>query len=359
MSSSNPEQKHKALILPSKCSNFHLGLVDTPISPGPGELLVKIEAVGLNPADGKIQKDGIFLEDSNYPAILGLDVAGTVLAVGDAVVGFAQGDRVVYEGQWGHRKRGGFQCYGLADASITAKIPQRISFAEGASIPVGLTTALIGLYNSKPHGAGLPLPYSAVGRNTGEYGKTVIVLGGSSSVGQYATQLARLSGFANIIVTASLKHEQYLRSLGATHVVDRYTPASSFLDEVRKITADPVSLIYNANSTVEIQKAAYSLLPNGGKLITIIPTGVQPEEGKDIILIFGIWTLPHTRPLGIEAFGSSSPLESLLEECLIKPNRVEVLPGGLGAVVGGLEKLGAGQVSGVKLIVKPWDTPDP
>lgn len=82
---------HQALFLESKHADFTLGRNKTP-KPGPGELLVKVEAAGLNPVDWKIQKYGSYVQ--HYPAIIGADNAGIVEEVGDGVVGFVKGDRV-------------------------------------------------------------------------------------------------------------------------------------------------------------------------------------------------------------------------------------------------------------------------
>lgn len=82
---------HSGLFLDAKFGNFTVKPNTTP-KPGPDELLVKIEATGLNPTDWKIQKYGILVQ--NYPAIIGTDVAGTVEEVGEGVTAFAKGDRV-------------------------------------------------------------------------------------------------------------------------------------------------------------------------------------------------------------------------------------------------------------------------
>lgn len=84
-------ENHHGLFLDSKFGNFTLRPTKTS-KPGPGELLVKIEAAGLNPVDWKIQKYGVFVED--YPAIIGTDIAGIVEEVGEGVGAFVKGDRV-------------------------------------------------------------------------------------------------------------------------------------------------------------------------------------------------------------------------------------------------------------------------
>jgi NADPH:quinone reductase-like Zn-dependent oxidoreductase len=82
---------HSALFLQSKFGSFEVGREETP-RPGPGQLLVKIEAAALNPLDWKIQKFGVFVED--FPAVLGWDVAGVVEDVGESVARVVKGDRV-------------------------------------------------------------------------------------------------------------------------------------------------------------------------------------------------------------------------------------------------------------------------
>jgi NADPH:quinone reductase-like Zn-dependent oxidoreductase len=83
--------EQKALFLDRKQGSFIVGTREIE-KPQPGELLVKIKAVALNPVEWKVQTYGMFVE--NYPAILGTDIAGEVEAVGGGVEGFVKGDRV-------------------------------------------------------------------------------------------------------------------------------------------------------------------------------------------------------------------------------------------------------------------------
>ncbi|KAF9463953.1 chaperonin 10-like protein [Collybia nuda] len=344
-----PSQTHPSLYLDSKFGNFVLKTNKTP-KPGPGELLVRIEAAGLNPVDWKIQKYGMFIE--SYPVIVGTDVAGTVEEVGQGVSSFAKGDRVLYQGSWAE-DRAGYQQYNLIDASTAAKIPSNISLEEAASIPVAIGATVIGLYNPKPQGAGLVAPFEASKRGH-EAGKPFFVFGGATSVGQYVIQFAKLSGFSPIITTASLKHEQHLKSLGATHIIDRHNPLSSLPDEIAKITTKPFEIVFDAISASETQEAGYNILSEGGTMIVVLTTQVKSlTSGKNIIHVFGVFTLPETRELGVQFY---SQLEAMLKEGVIRPNRVEVVPGGLNGVVPGLERLQSDQVSGTKLIVRPQET---
>ena len=83
--------EHKALVIPEKQAPFVVKSVPTP-KPGPGEFLVKVESAALAPFDWAVQVLGIIVED--YPAILGEDIAGTVVEVGEGVTRFKKGDRV-------------------------------------------------------------------------------------------------------------------------------------------------------------------------------------------------------------------------------------------------------------------------
>ena len=86
----SPQQK--ALILPKKQGNFEVGSRSIP-SPGTGQLLVKVQSAALNPVDYKMQEHGIFISD--YPAVLGADIAGIVEEVGEGVENFSKGDNVL------------------------------------------------------------------------------------------------------------------------------------------------------------------------------------------------------------------------------------------------------------------------
>ncbi|KAG6810233.1 hypothetical protein H0H92_012799 [Tricholoma furcatifolium] len=338
-----------ALFLESKQGAFVLRQTSIP-KPSEGQLLVRNEAVGLNPLDWKIQKFGRFIE--TFPAIIGLDAAGVVEEVGGGVEGFEKGDRANFIAN----DQGAYQQYIISTPLNTAKIPSSISFDQAASVPETAATAAIGLYVPKPHGAGLVPPFEASTQGK-DSGRPIFIVGGTTSVGQYAIQFARLSGFSPIFTTASPKHEAYLKSLGATHVFDRNltsTP-SAIVSEIRKVTSVPVEVAFDAVSLRDTQTLAYSVLERGASLILVLPAAFDVVEGKEVEVhqVFGMFTPPHSRELGKLFYGK---ITALLEKGDIKPNRVGVVPGGLSAVVGALKRLESGEVSGVKLVVHPQET---
>ncbi|CCM04894.1 uncharacterized protein FIBRA_07090 [Fibroporia radiculosa] len=342
--------RQKALFLTAAKGSFAVGTAAVP-QPGPGQILIKIYATALNPVDWKIQVHDFFIRE--YPTILGIDIAGTVTDVGEGVSGFKLGDRVITEAPIGESDQASFQQFTLASVNVTAKIPASLSFEEAASIPLGLTTAAVGLYN-RVGGIGLFPPWEEGGR--GLYrGKPFVVMGGASSVGQYVIQLARLSGFNPIITTASKSNADYLAALGATHILDRSLSPDAIRTEVSKITSAPIEAIYDAVSFPETQNLAYDILAPGGCLIIDYQLAIdeaRKTSDKRVEYVYGIVHAPAARTLGASLFAK---LSHLLIEGAIRPNRVEMLPNGLEGIISGLERLQKG-VSNVKLIALPQET---
>ncbi|KAI0067236.1 GroES-like protein [Artomyces pyxidatus] len=349
--------QQKALLIPEKSAPFVVGLRAIP-SPGPGFVLVKILATGLNPVDSAIQKFGIFAPE--YPAVVGNDAAGVVEAIGSGVTNIQVGDKVFYQGHWAS-DRSTFQQYGLADAARIAKIPDNLSFDEVATIPLGLGTAALGMYGKKGDrgGADLYPPWEEGG--IAKYnGQAILVSGGASSVGQFAIQLAKLSGFNPIITTASARNESYCKAAGATHVIDyRSVPYSDLPAAVAKITGGPIPFVYDAISVPESQKAGWEILaPKGSIVFTKQPVvgkpGAEAEDGKYTAWVFGLVHTEENQEVGKSMYDK---LTDLLAEGALKPNRIEVVPDGLSGIPAALERFFAGKVSGVKLIAHPQDAP--
>ncbi|RXW20635.1 hypothetical protein EST38_g5242 [Candolleomyces aberdarensis] len=344
----------KALVLPKLFDP--LELITTEIhKPGNDEVLVEIRSAALNPADWKFQKEPSFLKD--YPIVLGVDIAGDVVELGEGVTQFAIGDRVLFEGIYGANRHNGFQQYAIAGAQTLAKIPSGISYDEAASIPLAFTTAYVGLYNASPHGAGFDAAVNPGAR--GKYADTpIVIIGGSSSVGQFTIQLAKLSGFNPIITTSSLAHEQFLKSLGATHVLDRFTPLTRETIQSLIGSDKPIKIVYDAISTEETQTTGFDLLSPGGQLVVTLPAQTSiaeraATEGKAVSWTIAAKNLPFNVKLMEEFWPHAT---RLLESGDIKPNRVEVLPNGLNGIVDGLKRMEEDKVSGVKLIVRPQET---
>ncbi|OCH85946.1 GroES-like protein [Obba rivulosa] len=347
--------QQKALLLKSKHGQFVVENIPVP-APGPDQVLVRVEAAALNPVDWMIQAYGILRED--YPAILGFDGAGIVEQVGEAVQGLAKGDRIIFQGGYSN-STATFKQYTLTTPGVSAKVPDSITSEQAASIPIGLVAAALGLFDPyTPSGsAKLFPPWEEGGR--GKYaGKPIVIIGGSSSVGEFAIQLAKLAGFSPLITTASPRNAGALKALGATHVVDRNLPADALAEEVAKITSLPIEVALDAISLPTTQNAAYDILAPSGQLVVVLQDAVAAEKkaaqpNKTIVEVHGSLAAPgHLKA----AASLCSALTGLLEEGAIKPMHVEVLPGGLAGVVDGLERLKNNQVSATKLVVHPQET---
>ncbi|GBE88096.1 Zinc-type alcohol dehydrogenase-like protein [Sparassis crispa] len=302
----------------------------------------------------RIQTHGIIV--THYPAVLGTDAAGTVEGFAEGVTGFTVGDRVFTQGSL-NKTHAAYQQYSLAAADVTAKIPENISFNDAASLSVGVVTATLGLFNQDDpvNSAALFPPWKEGGR--GKYaGKPVVIFGGSTSVGQYVIQFAKLAGFSPIIATASLHNTELLKSYGATHVLDRRLSASDLITAVSHITSAPIQIVYDSVSLQDTQNVAYDVLAPGGTMVVVLDESVDPSKKtpeKKIVNVFGNTHVPQNHKTSVSLY---SQLTSLLEKGLIRPNRVEVLPDGLTGIPDGLERIKNNQVSAVKLIARPQET---
>ncbi|KAL0069702.1 hypothetical protein AAF712_003364 [Marasmius tenuissimus] len=360
--------EQKALIIPSSSSPY--AVISKPIpSPGPHEVLVKLEGVALNPMDWLVTVHTQIPDAMGYPAYFGVDGAGVVEKVGDEVKAFKKGDRVLLQGSLSP-KYSSHQQYALALEKTIAKLPSTISTLEAASIPLALGTSAFAFCLPDPAvpsmneavggesipfflngkaGAGLK-PFWEEGAKGMKAGEPIIILGGSSSVGQLGIQIAAHYGFSPIITTASAKHTEYLKSLGATHVLDRDVS----LDTVKEILGGAtVNYIYVTVMGAATQ-AHVDLLAPGGILVSavFIPPEIKFTDGKK-----GTMTNGSVHVYKEFGFGLMGALGGLLESGVIKPNRIEKIPGGLAGITDGLAKLQNNQVSGVKLVVDPAETP--
>ena len=188
-------------------------------TPGENEILVRNRAIAINPVDWILQDSAIF-PWLDYPAILGSDVAGEVAAIGSAVTGFNVGDRVLGQSVGVTTNRpthGAFQTFTLVLANMASPIPAGMTYEDASVIPLGLGTAACGLFQ-KDH-LGLHHPNLSP-HPTGE---TVLIWGGSSSVGCNAIQLAVAAGY-DCVTTASPHNRQLMTDLGASQVFDHAEP---------------------------------------------------------------------------------------------------------------------------------------
>ena len=192
-------------------------------APRADEIVVRNRAVAINPFDWIIRAaGGVVTPYIKYPFVRGSDLAGDVVEVGRDVTRFAVGDRVLGHAVGTDKARnraaeGAFQDYTVVLARVAAPIPSTMSYEEAAVLPLALSTAACGLFQKDQLALGYP---SATPAPTGE---TLLVWGGSTSVGSNAIQLAVAAGY-EVITTASPRNFDYARRLGASRVLDYNSP---------------------------------------------------------------------------------------------------------------------------------------
>jgi NADPH:quinone reductase-like Zn-dependent oxidoreductase len=124
-------------------------------------------------------------------------------------------------------------------------------------------------------------------------------------------QFAKLSGFSPIITTASKSNEAYLKSIGATHVIDRSVPLSDLAQTVKAITSEPVKVAYDAISLPETQNAAYDILAPGGQIVIVLNESVPKDkqtDNKEIVHVFGNVQAPEQREVGKSLYAKLTEL---------------------------------------------------
>ena len=169
-------------------------------APGPGEMLVRIAAAGVNPLEVAIRAGNHPRAGAmTLPYTCGTDVAGEVESVGDGVEAFAPGDRV-----WGRASTGAYAEKGLLPAASTGKLPDSTSFAEGAALPIPLLTAWNAL----------------VVKGEAAPGDCVLVQGGAGGVGYLAIQLARAVGCRVFTTVSSREKADFCLAAGAEAAIN-------------------------------------------------------------------------------------------------------------------------------------------
>lgn len=224
-------------------------------APGPGEVLVKVEAAGVGPWDGWIRAGKSALPQP-LPLTLGSDLSGEIVALGPEVSQLHVGDQVY--GVTNPQFVGAYAEYALASAAMVSNKPTSVTHVEAASVPVVAVTAWQALFDHAQLKAG----------------QTVVIHGAAGNVGSYAIQLARHAG-VQTIASVSTGDISVVRSLGANTVIDYRT--QRFEKEVRD--ADAVIDLVGG----ETQSRSFEVLRLGGKLISAVS---RPDQ--DLAKHYGV-----------------------------------------------------------------------
>jgi len=212
--------------------------------PGPGEVLIRARAAGVNPLDWKFRngyvKDLIPLP---LPAIPGWDFAGVVAATGAFVEGLQPGDEVF--GMSDLSRGGAYAEYIVVQDSEVALKPTSIDYLRAAAIPVSALTAWQSLFDAAELSAG----------------QSVLIHGAAGGVGSFASQLAKWRG-AYVIGTASEHNHQFVRRLGVDEVIDYRT--TRFEENFRNI-----DVVLDAVGR-RTQQRSWKALKPGGMLVSVV-----------------------------------------------------------------------------------------
>lgn len=252
----------------------------TPVPAG-HDVLVKVEAVSVNPVDYKVRAPKATVESA--PRVLGWDAAGVVQAVGPEVTLFKPGDAVFYAGDI--TRAGSNSEYQLVDERIVGRKPATLDFAHAAALPLTAITAWEALFarlGVSPHGA--------------DAGKSVLIFGGAGGVGSIGIQLASQVANLTVVATASRPESaQWAQSLGADHVVNHYGDIPAQLKALGIESVDYV-LIFN-DTDANFPAAAQVIKPQGG-IATIVendmPIPVELLKAKSAALH---WEFMFTRSM--------------------------------------------------------------
>lgn len=274
-------------------------------APRENELVIKNHAVAINPLDWVIQGAGSFLFSwMKMPFVLGSDLAGEVVEVGPGVTRFKVGDRVLAHALGTDKKRNSpaessFQQYTVVLAHMAAPIPDSLAYESATVLPLALSTAACGLFQKDQLALNYP---SAAATPTG---KTLLVWGGTTSVGCNAIQLAVAAGY-EVIATASPRYFAYVKQLGASQVFD-YNSPTVVRDVIKAFQGKTLAGALAIGGTSALACADIMHGCQGSKFVsmTTFPVDFQRlSQGKRVGVQF-LRQLPRLLSFGVSLFFKS------------------------------------------------------
>lgn len=349
--------EHSAALLDARGKNFTISKRQTP-NPGPDEVLVEARAFAINPIDGIQQTSGFHV--SAFPSVLGSDVAGIVVAVGNDVNDFKIGDRVAAFAPCffknGSPNYGAFQEKVLVPQQFIAAIPSSMSFEHAAMLPMAVSTAWTAFLN-------LGIPRDTLFQPSEK--NAILIWSAASSVGSAALQIAKSMGF-NVYATASKKHHAYLKTLGNG-------PGKVTLFDYHDTAIAAKILVASHDDHVFIVHAIVA----AGEVGPCIQVLDKVKGGDDVLakVVSIPWAMNllwwkffpkwgHTRVKFVEAMGDEAAIKETYEFIFHKwltPKLVDggyvpsptpfLIEGGIESIQAGVDKWKEG-VSGTKIVVK-------
>ena len=251
--------------------------LDTPTATG-HDLLVEVQAISVNPADYKIRQ-GVPAEEGSWK-VIGWDATGIVKAVGENVTLFKPGDKVWYAGDIS--RSGSYAEMQLVDERIVGKMPQSLSFADAAALPLTSITAW-------------ELLFDRLNVVRTDPNKRILVIGAAGGVGSIMVQLIKQLTDLELIATASRPETiDWLKDLGADHIINHRNPLS---DEFEKHGLAEVDYVVSLNNTEQhIGEIVKVIKPQGQFALIDDPASLDivPFKTKCVSIH---WELMFTRSL--------------------------------------------------------------
>ena len=338
---------HIAAIVPEAKAPFQFQEVQT-AQPGPHEILIKNEAIGLIPIDAKLAKLAIF--PIPYPAILGSAYGGTVTAVGAEVSRFKVGDKVVAAkviAPPGDDKYKVFQEYIVAPDITAGKVTSDADLDVAVNL-VGNLSTVISLINVV---LGLDRP-DPVADASAKKGKKILVYGGTSSFGSLTVQYLSQAGY-DVVTTTSPKHNDLVAKLGAVKVIDHTQDRDDLLKALiaegpYDFVIDSISLPNTADITAGVVAAQ-----GGDKLWALLPPFGPETLPGGVVRDYRPWqsVLSEEENQELLAWAFNTYLPQAVANGRLVPLPTKVFTGGLKGLPEAVNVLIQG-VSGTKVIVK-------
>jgi NADPH:quinone reductase len=285
-----------------------LQLEDVPDpTPGPGQLRVRVHAIGVNPYDTYMRSGGYATKPS-MPYTPGADAAGVIDAVGADVTGWTVGDRVYVGGTTAHASYGAYAERALCLPHQVHPLPPRATFAQGAALNVPYVTAWRALFDCANARAG----------------DRLFIHGASGGVGLALAQMARAAGL-DVIGSAGSEEGRALVARWAQHVVDHR--AAGYLDRVRALTGgDGPTIIVEMLANVNLD-ADLGLIARGGHIVIVGSRGRIEIDPRQIMMRHSIVTGTHLWSLPEDAIARAHRgIVAGLESGALAPAIAEELP---------------------------------
>ncbi|KAI1442584.1 GroES-like protein [Annulohypoxylon stygium] len=307
---------------------------------GDDEIMIRSHYVGLNPIDWKSVDYNFCLPD--FPWVTGREMSGVVAQVGSAVTSFKEGDSVWTSTYYKDVRAGCFQEFVVVPSHTVLPIPSNIPFEAAACLGVAALTASMTLWKW----LGVPTQRPTDGTDR----QWLLIWGGSTVTGQFATQIASLNGI-QVITVNSAETKSLSERLGASHVVVRDGKTDEqVVDEIRTITGGGITraidlvgpktaaLVLDAVSTdMPVHFAPLAMMSSSQS----VPENVLVHTVEMKQFVLDKSNVRYTEELG-----------RLLEDGKIVLPELHLIEGGLDSVQGGLEMLKKGNLKGKKLVVR-------